>query len=91
MASQQQFHDLAFLQTSPELHLSQQPAYQEPKNHDMVYDMIIKFTDQEHLNILFFTSFNIYLLNQSNNQNSKSLRNLQQQKYCYIRCICVKL
>ena len=42
MASQQQFHDPAFHQTSPELHQSQQPAYQEPKNHDMVYDIIIK-------------------------------------------------
>jgi len=42
MASQQQFHDPAFHQTSPELHQSQQPAYQEPKNHDTIYDMILK-------------------------------------------------
>ena len=41
-ASQQQFHDQAFHQTSPELDQSQQLAFQEPKNHDMIYDMIIK-------------------------------------------------
>ena len=42
MASQQRFHDPAFHQTSPELHQSQQPAFQEPKNHDIMNNMIIK-------------------------------------------------
>ena len=35
--------------------------------------------DQEHLNILFFTAFNIYLSNQNNGQNLTPLRNLQQK------------
>ena len=81
MASQQQFHDQAFHQTSPELDQSQQLAFQEPKNHDMIYDMIIKVYGSrtpEHT-ILHILLFNIYLSNQNNGQNLTPLRNLQQK------------